>query len=627
MCDKLLMEQKFHHKDGKFYCADDYVLKFCHTCRQCKEKILQGSVIQAFGGYYHPEHFVCATCLQPFKNGKYYENNGSAYCEEHYFSLTAEKCDQCKKPVDEAAGVGVRVQGKLYHTACLSCHHCGVSLANRTTIFQKDSNVYCQEDFQNFFCKRCTTCGQHLLQNCITVNDEFYHPECLACSVCKKLLTKYICVEGHLRCEQHTEFSTDKFTCSVCSKTIDKDIIRSVGKKVHEACFNCSVCGTPLAKATATLRGDRLSCQKCVSVKEAPDRPKVLKESATGQALAASSSSSRKTGGGRSRDRRDSKQEDINASPRNRGTSLDAKVNGSKIEWKKGELIGKGSFGKVFMGMNAQTGELIAVKQVVIKTTEDQDQAKEIENEITLMQNLRHRNIVTLLGTQRQGNKLNILMEYVPGKSLDSLLEKFGAFSEKVIKSYTYQLLEALAYCHAAHVVHRDIKGKNILIDTKGNLKLADFGSAKRVQNIMSKDAPSVSYNYTPLWTAPEVLVGDYNSKVDVWSLGCVIIEMASGKPPWAEQNFENPFRALYHIGNSNAIPKIPDTLSDVGKEFVVACLSRDPDKRPSAAELLRHPWLQDLGDNDDESDRSDSEDDLPPRDEGKTTAKSNGSS
>jgi serine/threonine protein kinase len=93
--------------------------------------------------------------------------------------------------------------------------------------------------------------------------------------------------------------------------------------------------------------------------------------------------------------------------------------------------------------------------------------------------------------------------------------------------------------------------------------------------DVMSNAAPSVGYNYTPLWTAPEVLVGDYNSKVDIWSLGCVIIEMASGKPPWSEENFENPFRALYHIGNSGSIPKIPDTVSAVGRAFILLCLER----------------------------------------------------
>jgi len=101
------------------------------------------------------------------------------------------------------------------------------------------------------------------------------------------------------------------------------------------------------------------------------------------------------------------------------------------------------------------------------------------------------------------------------------------------------------------------------------------------------------TYNYTPLWTAPEVLTGDYSNNVDVWSLGCVIIEMASGKPPWSEQNFENPFRALYHIANSGAIPKLPDTLSELAIEFTKLCLTRDPDKRPSATELIKHKWLE----------------------------------
>ena len=99
--------------------------------------------------------------------------------------------------------------------------------------------------------------------------------------------------------------------------------------------------------------------------------------------------------------------------------------------------------------MNSATGELIAVKQVRLNTNEEQEQASVLQNEIGLMENLRHPNIVALLGTERQGNKLNILMEYVPGKSLDSLLEKFGGFSEKVIRNYTKQLLGALVYCHA----------------------------------------------------------------------------------------------------------------------------------------------------------------------------------
>jgi len=278
-----------------------------------------------------------------------------------------------------------------------------------------------------------------------------------------------------------------------------------------------------------------------------------------------------------------------------------------KIEWRRGGLIGVGAFGKVYEAMDVKTGTLIAVKQVTLEDASSKDEkeatAAELQNEIDLMRKLRHRNIVQLLGTERSGHTLSILMEYVPGKSLDSILSRYGSLQEDVICNYTKQILLALEYCHSKRVVHRDIKGKNILVDQTGCLKLADFGSAKAFHNELlpaassaqkqDGKAPSSTYNYTPLWTAPEVLHGDYDTKVDVWSLGCVIIEMATAKPPWSEQNFENPFRALYHIGNSGAIPKLPDTLSETGLEFLHLCLQRDPEKRSSASELLKHRWLE----------------------------------
>ena len=100
------------------------------------------------------------------------------------------------------------------------------------------------------------------------------------------------------------------------------------------------------------------------------------------------------------------------------------------------------------------------------------------------------------------------------------------------------------------------------------------------------------TFQYTPLWTAPEVITGQYNAKVDVWSLGCVVIEMASGKPPWSEFKFENPYRALYTIGHTDKIPIIPTTLSKAGQDFCRACLQRQPIERPTAQALLKSPWL-----------------------------------
>ena len=126
-------------------------------------------------------------------------------------------------------------------------------------------------------------------------------------------------------------------------------------------------------------------------------------------------------------------------------------------------------------------------------------------------------------------------------------------------------------------MIHRDIKGKNILVDQEGVVKVADFGSAKQFEDVTMQHSPSLDFNYTPLWTAPEVLSrdGEYDCKIDIWSLGCVIIEMATGKPPWSELKFENPFRALFHIGNSGSHPEIPRRMSEMGKDFLRQCFQR----------------------------------------------------
>jgi hypothetical protein len=266
---------------------------------------------------------------------------------------------------------------------------------------------------------------------------------------------------------------------------------------------------------------------------------------------------------------------------------------GCAIQWKKsGEVLGEGSFGKVYLALNEGTGSLIAVKVMKLDSKEKKEQAAAMRDEVALMESLRHPNIVGLLGTQSDDRTFAILMEFVPGKSVDSIIKKFGKLNEPVVRSYTKQLVNALAFCHAMGIVHRDIKGKNILVDTLGNLKLADFGSAKRVANVLLPEAASLSYQYTPLWTAPEVMRGDYTAKVDIWSLGCVVIEMASGLPPWSELQVSNLFQALFYIGETNNLPRIPASLSAQAQAFVTLCLTRDPAARPTAAELLAHPWL-----------------------------------
>ncbi|KAK4273465.1 hypothetical protein QN277_021859 [Acacia crassicarpa] len=265
------------------------------------------------------------------------------------------------------------------------------------------------------------------------------------------------------------------------------------------------------------------------------------------------------------------------------------------IRWRKGELIGCGAFGRVYMGMNLDSGELLAVKQVLIaasSASKEKAQAhiKELEEEVKLLKDLSHPNIVRYLGTVREEDTLNILLEFVPGGSISSLLGKFGAFPEAVIRTFTQQLLLGLEYLHKNGIMHRDIKGANILVDNKGCIKLADFGASKQVVELATISGAK-SMKGTPYWMAPEVILQTGHSfSADIWSVGCTVIEMATGKPPWSQQYQE--VAALFHIGTTKSHPPIPDHLSIGAKDFLSKCLQKEPGLRPSASELLQHPFV-----------------------------------
>ncbi|KAJ7977973.1 Mitogen-activated protein kinase kinase [Quillaja saponaria] len=265
------------------------------------------------------------------------------------------------------------------------------------------------------------------------------------------------------------------------------------------------------------------------------------------------------------------------------------------IRWRKGELIGCGAFGRVYMGMNLDSGELLAVKQVLIAASsaskeKAQVHIKELEDEVKLLKDHSHPNIVRYLGTVREEDSLNILLEFVPGGSISSLLGKFGAFPEAVIRTYTKQLLLGLEYLHKHGIMHRDIKGANILVDNKGCIKLADFGASKQVVELATISGAK-SMKGTPYWMAPEVILQTGHScSADIWSVGCTVIEMATGKPPWSQQYQE--VAALFHIGTTKSHPPIPEHLSVGAKDFLLKCLQKEPNLRQSASELLQHPFV-----------------------------------
>ncbi|XP_065877547.1 mitogen-activated protein kinase kinase kinase 3-like [Euphorbia lathyris] len=265
------------------------------------------------------------------------------------------------------------------------------------------------------------------------------------------------------------------------------------------------------------------------------------------------------------------------------------------IRWRKGGLIGEGSFGKVYMGMNLDSGELLAVKQVLIapnSASKEKTQAciRELEAEVELLKNLSHQNIVKYLGTTREDDSLNVLLELVPSGSISSLLEKFGSFPESVIRMYTKQLLLGVEYLHKNGIMHRDIKGANILVDNKGCIKLADFGASKKVVEQDTINGAK-SLKGIPYFMAPEVILETGHSfSADIWSVGCTVIEMATGKPPWSQQY--QGMAAFYHIGATKSHPPIPKHLSSEAKDFLSKCFQREPDLRAVASDLLQHPFV-----------------------------------
>jgi len=206
---------------------------------------------------------------------------------------------------------------------------------------------------------------------------------------------------------------------------------------------------------------------------------------------------------------------------------------------------------------------------------------------------LHHQNIVGYMGIEHDGTYTNVFLEYVPGGSIHGLLAKFGSFDEKLIRVYMRQILAGLKYLHANGLVHRDIKGANILLDTTGRLKLADFGLASKIlagkQGGSHKGTKGLAG--TSYWMAPEVVrQQSFGKPADIWSVGCVMIEMATGKPPWNQ--FSQEIAAMFHIASTTEPPVAPAWLSPEAHEFLTLCFNRDAVQRPSVEELLQHAFI-----------------------------------
>jgi len=249
------------------------------------------------------------------------------------------------------------------------------------------------------------------------------------------------------------------------------------------------------------------------------------------------------------------------------------------------EKLGQGGYGAVFKAQHKETGFTMAVKVLAISGPGRADLQKEID----VLKKCRCPNVLSYYGTILRDNEIWILMDHCGVGSVKDLMKAcVETLDEEQISMVTTQVLKGLAYLHAKGIVHMDVKAANILLTEEGAVKLADFGVSQQLQNASEQSDMLIG---SPLWMAPEIILRNpYNFKADTWSLGITLIEMAEGRPP---------NRGVKNIEGLAAIPRMPPpTLSNprawssIFHDFLSKCLTKDPSDRPSAMDLLSHPFI-----------------------------------
>ncbi|GAA5997736.1 hypothetical protein JCM5350_000713 [Sporobolomyces pararoseus] len=262
------------------------------------------------------------------------------------------------------------------------------------------------------------------------------------------------------------------------------------------------------------------------------------------------------------------------------------------LTYQLGECIGKGQFGTVYRALNLNTGQVVAVKRIQLEGKTEAE-IEQLSNEVSLLQRLNHPAIVRYQGLLRSENYLNIILEYAESGSLQTTLRQFGQLPEGLVASYVVKILEGLAYLHEQGVVHCDLKAANILSTKTGNTKLSDFGvslNLHAIKNTQGFGGGAKDVQGTPNWMAPEVIeMRGALPASDIWSLGCTVVELIDGRPPYSDLV---AMSAMFRIVEDENGPPVPESSSRELKAFLARCFKKDPRERPTATELFDDPWL-----------------------------------
>ncbi|KAF3585308.1 hypothetical protein F2Q69_00025883 [Brassica cretica] len=257
------------------------------------------------------------------------------------------------------------------------------------------------------------------------------------------------------------------------------------------------------------------------------------------------------------------------------------------MNWTREKAIGHGSSATVYAATCQESGETIAVKSAKFH------QSEFLQREAKLLSSMNSPYVIGYRGCEVTKEPLatyNLLMEYAPyGTLADVAAKNGGCIDEARVVSYTRQILLGLEYVHNLKgIAHCDVKGSNVLVGVNGEAKIADFGCAKRVEPELTEPVRG-----TPAFMAPEVARGERQGKEsDIWALGCTVIEMVTGSPPWVGGDSTDPVSVLYRVGYMGESPELPSSLTEQAKDFLGKCLRRDAKERWTATQLLNHPFV-----------------------------------